>query len=56
MDEKCICVSRAEVPWVTWQRICVKFGFDPFKTGDVLLYCTKAIPNTVEMLLKEVAE
>ena len=48
--EECVILGRKEVAWVTWVYICQKFGFDPFKTDHVLLYCTRAnqIDTTTE--------
>ena len=40
--EQCVVLSKHELPWVTWQLICVKFGFDPLKTKDILLYVNRA--------------
>ena len=39
---KPVALSKGEVPWVTWQVICVKFGLDPSKTKNIVLYITRA--------------
>jgi hypothetical protein len=41
------------MPWTSWQLICVKWGFDPFKTTDVLLYCNRAEANVMRDLCGE---
>ena len=40
-----VLLKKNEMPWVSWQIICVKFGYDPFKTNNVLLYIDHAIPQ-----------
>ena len=39
---KPVTLSKGEVPWPTWQVICVKFGLDPSKTKNIVLYVTRA--------------
>ena len=42
MPEQCVVLSKAELPWVTWQLICVKFNLDPLKVNDLILYVHRA--------------
>lgn len=51
--EKAVLLSKCEMPWTSWQLICVKWGFDPFKTTDVLLYCNRAEANMMRDLCGE---
>jgi len=44
MVEQCVALCKDEVPWVTWQMICVKFNLDPFVTKNILMYVSKATP------------
>ena len=41
-NNKPVALSKGEVPWATWQVICVKFGLDPSKTKNIVLYVTRA--------------
>lgn len=42
MPEICIAINKYEVSWVTWLLICTKFGIDPYKTKDIVLYVNRA--------------
>lgn len=43
MVEQCVVLSKQEVPWSTWQLICVKFNLDPFTTKNITMYVNRAI-------------
>ncbi len=43
MSEQCVALNKSELPWTTWQLICVKFKLDPSTTNDILLYTNRAI-------------
>ena len=38
-----LAIERAEVPWTSWIRYCVKFGADPFKARSLLVYAKRAV-------------
>lgn len=53
MVEKCVALSKNEVPWSVWQTICVKFNLDPFKTKNILLYVSRIACPAVKDLIDE---
>lgn len=42
MVEQVFAISKYEVAWITWEHLCVKFGYDPLTTKNILLYVNRA--------------
>lgn len=40
--QQTVILSKYELPWETWQIICVQFSFDPYKTKNIWLNVSEA--------------